>query len=174
MFEIILVTKVVLFTITDTELAMFEMTMSIVNINIFKTCISVILSIILGGVVATPILLPITSEEVGTGGLVPSTIIHRYVGIFPSIADYPTTISHWVIRGHIPSLCPVVAEWFVADAHCNIVKTVFVVAVLASVASISCVLLVFVVDVDVVNAQRAGYAHGIDVLAENMLGHVGV
>merc|ERR1719320_2323192 len=118
--------------------------MSIVNINIFKTCIRVILSIVLGGIVATPVLLPITGEEVGAGGLVPSAVIHRYVGIFPSIADYPTTISDWVIRGHIPSLCPVVAEWFVTNTHCNIVKTMFVVAVLASVASISCVLLVFV------------------------------
>merc|ERR1719312_2031081 len=128
--------------------------MSIININIFKTSISVILSIILGGVVATPVFLPITGEEVGTGGLVPGTVIHRYVGIFPSIADYPTTISYWVIRGHIPSLCPVVAEWFVTDAHCNIIKTVFVVAVLASVASVSCVLLIFVVEVPALSGLK--------------------
>lgn len=159
MFEIILVTKVVLFSVADAELAVFEMAMSIININIFKTCISIVLSIILCGVVAIPIFLPVAGQEVGAGGLVPGTIVHCYVGILPSIADYPTPISDRVVCGDIPAFRPVVAEWFVADAYCHVVKTVLVVAVLTSVTSVTCVLLVFIVKVPAFSGLKASRTH---------------
>ena len=162
MFEIILVTKVVLLTVTHTELPMFEVSMSIININILKTCISVILAIILSWVIAVTILLFLTRQQVGAGGLVPCALLHRDVRVLPPIADDTTPVSHRVVGGYVPPLSPIIAEWCFTDASCHILEAMFMVAVLPSVTAVTCVLFIFIFEVPTLTRLKPVMTHELE------------
>jgi uncharacterized membrane protein YjjB (DUF3815 family) len=136
--------------------------MSIINIHIFKTCISVILSIILRGVIAVTVLPAIICQEVGAGGLVPGTLVHCDVGVFTGIADNSAPIGDWMICSHVPTLGPIIAQRLLADTSGHILEAMLVVTVLASVAAITSILLIIILQIPALARLKPGLAHNLE------------